>query len=142
MTIGPGYGTLMGLAWGDRRNEQDYQRARAQLTAQHMQAEECAMAALAQKDAAGALLGAIVREIAAVDASPGRFKQAAPLKGFCLPQRRSARVEAYLETAQGQLGRLSLGRKQFKPHRLAGLKSRDCEISALRLLSHRDIENT
>jgi hypothetical protein len=102
---GPGIGTLIGLAWGDALNERDYVTERARLKREL--AAATALGSRATKDASKAVLDAVVSELAAEQA--GKLK----VRRLSDPANVAGRNEAFMDTAEGQLRRLSDGSLQF-----------------------------
>ena len=104
---GPGVGTLIGLAWGDALNERDFAAERQRLQRELAAANAEALGAKATKDASKAVLDAVVGELAAEQA--GKLK----VRRLSDPDNVAGRNEAFMDTAEGQLRRLSDGSLQF-----------------------------
>jgi hypothetical protein len=123
--MGPGIGTLVGLAWGETLNERDFVAERARLTREAEEAAAIAMGAKAGKDAAKAVLNAVVTEL--------QLEQQGKLKVRRLsdPANISGRNEAFIDTAEGQLRRLSDGSLSFTKTsvlRVKGAKKETAEV--------------
>jgi len=110
---GPGMGMLAGLAWAASLNERDYRVERARLERELASASAEAACAMATKDAAKAVLNAVISELKAEQ--QGRLKA----RSLSDPGNVAGRHEAFLETAEGQLRRLSKGRLSFCPQTMA-----------------------
>lgn len=104
---GPGVGTLIGLAWGDALNERDFAAERLRLQRELAAANAQALGAKATKDASKAVLDAVVGELAAEQA--GKLK----VRRLSDPGNIAGRNEAFMDTAEGQLRRLSDGSLKF-----------------------------
>lgn len=127
-----GTGTLFGLQYGDAANERDHQRARAQLLSQVDIAADEALLESSQAEAARAVLAAMMSEIGAVDAGRGEA-----LKGLSLPQRRHLRLEAFVDTTNGQLQRN--GQARLSEKSTQRLKRATSELSGLRFPARHDL---
>lgn len=123
METGPGMGTLLGLAWAEMGNHRDYIAARAQLSRRVAEAESRATAALATKDAAKALLTAILGEV--TGAEKGNLQRS----HYSAPGDTSVRHAAFADTCQGQLGRLSGGKLSFDAESLERMKRSKSELA-------------
>lgn len=125
MSYGPGIGTLIGLAWGERLNDRDYQAERQRLQRAAGDAEAAALVSKAKKDAAKAVLNALVGELSAA--------QAGQLKGrrFSDPVNLAARNEAFMDTAAGQLRRLSGGKFGFSEASVLCVKRAKVELDQI-----------
>lgn len=104
---GPGVGTLIGLAWGDALNERDFAAERDRLQRELAAANAEALGAKATKDASKAVLDAVVGELAAEQAGTLKVRRLSD------PGNIAGRNEAFMDTAAGQLRRLSDGSLQF-----------------------------
>jgi hypothetical protein len=104
---GPGVGTLIGLAWGDALNERDFAAERDRLQRELAAANAEALGAKATKDASKAVLDAVVSELAAEQAGTLKVRRLSD------PGNIAGRNEAFMDTAAGQLRRLSDGSLQF-----------------------------
>lgn len=104
---GPGVGTLIGLAWGDALNEREFAAERQRLQRELDAAKAVTLGAKATKDASTAVLDAVVGELAAEAA--GKLK----VRRLSDPGNVAGRNEAFMDTAEGQLRRLSDGSLEF-----------------------------
>jgi len=122
---GPGMGMLVGLAWAARLNERDYRVERARLERELAPASAEAACAEATKDAAKAVLNAVISELKADQ--QGRLKA----RSLSDPANVAGRHEAFLATAEGQLRRLSEGRVSFCPLTMARARKDVVEIAEI-----------
>lgn len=122
---GPGIGTLIGLAWGERANEQDFQRERARLAGELQDANEAALAGQAKKDAAKALLNAVTTELQLE--AEGKLRT----RRLSEPANTAGRNEAFMDTAEGQLRRLSSQQLGFSKTSQARVKSSTRELAEI-----------
>ena len=104
---GPGVGTLLGLAWAHSLNERDFAAERLRLQRELAAANAEALGARAIKDASTAVLNAVVTELAEEQAGKRKVRRLSD------PGNIAGRNEAFMDTAEGQLRRLSDGRLQF-----------------------------
>ena len=130
MESGPGIGTLVGLAWAESQNRRDFAAARAQLTRAVAEAEARAMVALATKDAAKALLAAILDEVTADE--DGKLQT----PRYSAPGNATLRNSAFADTIQGQLGRLSGGELSFSVEPLARVRRSNLELADVLRTNH------
>ncbi|MFK4705780.1 hypothetical protein ABIC83_002619 [Roseateles asaccharophilus] len=105
--IGPGEGAMIGLAWADQTNQNDFIKEREKLRRELANASREALGAKAINDAAIAVANEIVTEIAA--------KQQGKQSKLRLsdPSNVSGRNQAFMQTAENQLRRLSQGEEGF-----------------------------
>lgn len=122
MSYGPEIGTLIGLSWGERLNDRDYVVERQKLQRAVVDAEASAILSEAKKDAAKALLNALVGELAAEQT--GQLK----VRLFSDPTNLAGRNEAFMDTAEGQLRRLSDGKLSFSKASIFGVKRAKVEL--------------
>lgn len=123
MSFGPTEGTLFGLAWGDRANKQEFERERERLREQLKEATTNALGEQAMKDAAKAVLNAVVRELQAE--AEGKL----PVRRLSDPANRVGRAGAFMDTAEGQLRRLSEGQLGFTESSINIVKNGRHEVS-------------
>lgn len=122
MSYGPGLGTLIGLAWAERDNDRHFQAERQRLQRAAVDAEASALVSKAKKDAAKAVLNALVGELAAEQT--GRLK----VRNFSDPANTAGRNEAFVDTAVGQLRRLSGGKLKFSEASVLRVKRAEVEL--------------
>lgn len=120
---GPGVGTLIGLAWGEALNERDFAAERQRLQKELAAANAEALGAKATKDASKAVLDAVVGELAAEQA--GKLK----VRRLSDPDNVAGRNEAFMDTAEGQIRRLSDGTLQFSVASTLRVKRAKVELS-------------
>lgn len=120
---GPGLGTLIGLAWGDALNERDFANERARLAAELQEANATHMGATAKKNASKALLDVVTKEL--------RLEQEGKLKTrrFSDPKNVGGRAEAFMDTAEGELTRISDGSLNFSQVSHQRVKSSGKEVA-------------
>jgi len=99
--IGPGIGTFIGQSFGEAANQCDHLAAQKALQRGLMDANCELLMSTAVKDAAKALLNAVMSE--QIAATNGKLKA----RHYSAPANVKARNNAFVETAVGQLGRLS-----------------------------------
>lgn len=121
--MSPGEGVLFGLAWGERANAKDFAAERARLAKQMEQANADAMGNLAAKGAAKAVLNAVVSELAAEE--QGRL----PERRLSDPANVAARNNAFVATAEGELGRLSDGSAAFSRTAMERLRRSTVDVA-------------
>ena len=131
MTIGPGVGFLIGMAWAENENAQDFSNERARVRRELSEQNATSLGNRAVKDAARAVLNAVLDELAAE--GQGRLK----VRRLSDPENVAGRNEAFMDTAEGQLRRLSEGTYEFSQMRTATLRSADLELKDA--LAHRNI---
>ena len=121
--IGPEIGTLIGMAYADHLNQADFHREREIMREKLKAATEQALGSEAIKDAAKAVLNATVDELQAEQAgklAERRFSDPANVRG---------RNEAFMDTADGQLQRLSGGALRFTEASKRRVKESPLEVS-------------
>lgn len=105
--IGPGEGAMIGLAWADTNNKNDFIKERDKLRRELENASREALGSQAMSDASTAVLNEIVTEIAAK-------QQGRPSKlRLSDPGNVAGRNQAFMQTAENQLRRLSEGNEGF-----------------------------
>lgn len=120
---GPGIGTLVGLAWGESQNERDFAAERARLRRELAEANARALGAKATNSAAKAVLTAVVSELEAEQ--KGKLK----VRRLSDPDNREGRNAAFMDTAEGELRRLSDGSVSFSKVSSSRVRSAKTELS-------------
>lgn len=106
MSFAPGEGIALGSSWGQQANEREFQAERDRLRRELATANDRALAASACKDAAKAVVNTMVTELAGGPKAERRLSD---------PGNISGRNEAFIDTAEGQLRRLSERHLGFAP---------------------------
>lgn len=117
-----GTGTLMGLAWGDRANEKDFQAERARLARELEEAKLAAIGQTAQKEASKAVANRVADELRAEQ--EGRLK----VRRLSEPANVSGRNDAFMATAEGNLRRMSDGSLSFDEVRAKRVRMATAEL--------------
>lgn len=122
MDYGPGIGTLIGLAWAENANAQDFAEERVRIRRELIEQNTVCLGNRAMKDAAQAVLNAVIDELAAE--GQGKLK----VRRLSDPGNVAGRTEAFIDTSEGQLRRLSEGTHTFGAMDAGVLRSANLEL--------------